>query len=79
MYTRVEPEVLSVAECAIEVRRSAATVRRWIRDGQLAAVRLPSGGLVVPVSELASFERIERSPRAGRERTNRRNTRRAVQ
>lgn len=31
------------------------TLRRWIRKGQLSAVRLPSGGVRVPASEISAI------------------------
>jgi excisionase family DNA binding protein len=49
------PTFLSVAEAALQLGVNRATVRRWIRDGHLAAVQPagPEGVLRVPADELA--------------------------
>jgi predicted site-specific integrase-resolvase len=49
---RHEPELLTVAETALELRRSAQTIRRWIRLGKLDVVRTPSGQLLIPIDAL---------------------------
>jgi excisionase family DNA binding protein len=55
-HMRTEPPTfLSVAEAALQLGVNRATVRRWIRDGHLAAVQPagPEGVLRVPADELA--------------------------
>jgi excisionase family DNA binding protein len=48
-----DPLFLSVAEVALRFGVNAATVRRWVRDGHLAAVQVGTGGaLHVPEAEL---------------------------
>ena len=37
-------ELLTVREVAIRLRVNEATVRRWIKNGSLAAVKLPHRG-----------------------------------
>ena len=39
-----EPELLTVSEVAERLRVDQTTVRRWITNGLLEAVRLPHGG-----------------------------------
>lgn len=56
----VVPELLTVAETAMECRVSAHTVRRWIADGRLEHVALPSGGLRIPIEALTSMQRLPR-------------------
>jgi excisionase family DNA binding protein len=38
-----EPTLLSPSEVAAELEVSPTSIRRWIRDGRLRAIRLPSG------------------------------------
>jgi excisionase family DNA binding protein len=48
------PMFLSVAEAALQLGVNAATIRKWVRDGHLRAVRPggESGTLRIPLSEL---------------------------
>lgn len=39
------PALLTASEVAERARVSAETVRRWVREGQLPAITLPSGTL----------------------------------
>lgn len=41
--THREDEILDVAQVAAMFGRSPPTIRRWIADGLLATVRMPSG------------------------------------
>lgn len=53
-----ESELLRVRECALQIRVSARTVRRWIRTGVLPAVRI--GGVIrVRESELEKAMRAQ--------------------
>lgn len=38
-----EPTFLSPSEVAAELEVSPTSIRRWIRDGRLRSIRLPSG------------------------------------
>ena len=54
-HMRTEPPTfLSVAEAALQLGVNRATVRRWIRDGHLAAIQPggPEGVLRIPTIEL---------------------------
>jgi excisionase family DNA binding protein len=51
----VIPELATPAEAATELRTTTATVKRWLRSGELAGVRLPSGHWRVPLSELRAL------------------------
>lgn len=46
-------EVAFPSEVAQELRCSTATVKRWLRTGQLEGVRLPGGDWRVPWSEVS--------------------------
>jgi excisionase family DNA binding protein len=52
MSTRVESELMTPAEAALELRVSVGTVKRWLRGGDLAGVRLPGGGWRIAVDDL---------------------------
>jgi predicted site-specific integrase-resolvase len=62
MYTSVQmtrtviSELATPAEAGAELRVSAATIKRWLRDGQLVGVKLPSGEWRVPLSELRALK-----------------------
>jgi excisionase family DNA binding protein len=45
-------DLLTTNEAARMLRVSRATVTRWVRLGQLRAVRLPSGGIRIPRKEI---------------------------
>lgn len=45
-------ELLTAKEAADLLRVSRGTVTRWVRLGQLQAVRLPSGGIRIPRAEI---------------------------
>jgi excisionase family DNA binding protein len=49
---RHESELLTPAEAATELRTTAATVKRWLRSGQLPGVKLPSGEWRVVADDL---------------------------
>lgn len=51
----VVPEVLTISEAAMEMRVSAPTVRRWIRDHQLETIVLPSGRRRIPIEALGAM------------------------
>jgi excisionase family DNA binding protein len=54
-HMSTEPAMfLSVAEAAMQLGVNAATIRRWIRDGHLAAIQPggPEGVLRIPTIEL---------------------------
>lgn len=42
------PNLLTVTETAVYCCVSTQTIRRWIRDGRLESVRLPSGRPRIP-------------------------------
>ena len=52
MATRIEPELLTASEAALELRCSVTSIKRWVAEGQLGAVRTPGGHLRIPVHEL---------------------------
>lgn len=56
MESRIEPELYTVSEAAMELRVSSATIKRWLRAGDLAGVRLPSGVWRVPVDGLQALQ-----------------------
>lgn len=43
---------IDVAVVARRLNVDPVTVRKWIRDGKLAAIQLPSGYWKIPLSEL---------------------------
>ena len=51
----VESELLTPHEAAAELRVTASTVKRWLRDGKLPGVLLPSGVWRIPVCELRAL------------------------
>ena len=50
--TEVKERLLKPREVAYHLRVDSATVRRWVKDGKMAAVRLPSGAYRIKVSVL---------------------------
>ena len=48
----MSPELLTVSEVADRLNVNRGTVIRWIRLGQLRALRLPSGTYRIPRAEL---------------------------
>jgi excisionase family DNA binding protein len=48
----MSPELLTVSEVAERLNVNRGTVIRWIRLGQLRALRLPSGVYRIPRAEL---------------------------
>lgn len=50
-------EMLTLADVGRQLGRSPQTIARWIDDGLLSAVRLPSGLRVVRRSEVNKFLR----------------------
>jgi putative resolvase len=53
--------LLRVKEAALLLNVSRKTVWKWIRDGRLKGVRLPSGRYRVPEGEVVRILRGERS------------------
>ena len=49
---RRESELLTPGEAAVELRTTAATVKRWLRDGRLPGVRTPGGEWRVAIDDL---------------------------
>lgn len=47
--------LLTVSEVAEAVRKHPDTIRRWVTDGLLRAIRLPSGLFGIRKSELDKF------------------------
>jgi excisionase family DNA binding protein len=43
----------------------AETVLRWIRNGELPAIRLPGGAVRIPESDLHTWLRSRATPRRG--------------
>lgn len=52
---RTSDELLTTAEVAERLRVSQVTVARWVKKGQLDAVRLPGGTLRFKESDIASI------------------------
>jgi excisionase family DNA binding protein len=52
---RHESELLTPAEVAVELRTTSATVKRWLRDGRLPGVLLPSGEWRVAEGDLRAL------------------------
>lgn len=66
--------LITVQEFARVCRRSPRTVRRWVREGAVTPVRLPSGGLLIPVDELARGQYVAATAGRGRRTSDRRTT-----
>jgi len=55
--TAARPQLLTVAQAASLLNVSEKTVRRWVSDGKVPYVKLPSGGARIPQGALlASLE-----------------------
>lgn len=52
MTVHIVSELATPAEAAAELRCSVGSVKRWCREGQIAAVRTPGGHWRVPIGEL---------------------------
>ena len=53
--THIEDPILSLREAADQFGKSAQTVGRWIHDGLLRVIRLPSGMPGVRQSDVDAF------------------------
>jgi excisionase family DNA binding protein len=49
------PLLLSIQQAARKVGKSEKTIRRWIHDGKLQAMKLDSGGYLIKKEELAAL------------------------
>lgn len=68
MVTRIESELRTPQEVALELRVSLHSVRRWIRRGEIDVVRTPSGHVAgIPLDALRAL-RTPATPRSGRAR-----------
>lgn len=57
---------LTISEAARALGKSPTTVARWIQEGWLPYVRLPSGLLAVPRSEITkALTVLRKTPQAG--------------
>jgi excisionase family DNA binding protein len=55
--TAARPQLLTVAQAASLLNVSEEAIRRWVADGKVPSVKLPSGGLCIPQDALlASLE-----------------------
>jgi len=48
-------DLLTVTEAAMAARVHEETIRRWVRDGKLAAIRLPGGTYRIEPSVLTAL------------------------
>jgi excisionase family DNA binding protein len=55
MSRTVISELATPSEAAAELRVSVGTIKRWIRAGQISAVRTPGGHWRIPLSELRAM------------------------
>lgn len=56
MSTNVVSELATPAEAAIELRCSVHSVKRWLKEGQLAGVRTPGGHWRVLTSDMQRLQ-----------------------
>lgn len=61
MTTRTVSELATPAEAAIELRASVHSVKRWLREGQLAGVRTPGGHWRIPLAEVRALQTHKRA------------------
>lgn len=61
----VRPDYVTVRDAAVLTGRGESTIRRWIVDRRLTAVRDPGGGVLVPLAAL-NFPRMEAGANADR-------------
>lgn len=54
---KAQDTLLEIGHVAIRLRKSSDTVRRYIRDGFLPAIKLPGGSYLVRESALHEFLR----------------------
>lgn len=55
--TTARPQLLTVAQAASLLNVSEKTICRWVADGKVPSVKLPSGGVCIPQGALlASLE-----------------------
>lgn len=52
-----QPLLLTVKRTAELLSIQPRSVRRWVKDGQLPSVRLPSGGIRIPADAVTSILR----------------------
>lgn len=53
-------EKLTPKQAAEIVKRRPKTIRRWIREGKLNAIRLPSRQILIPMEELEKITKTRR-------------------
>jgi excisionase family DNA binding protein len=58
-------DLLTVSQVATLLQVGAATVRRWVREDHLPAVRLPSGGIRIRQAALDAIVALDQRPSAG--------------
>jgi excisionase family DNA binding protein len=58
------PKMLLPKEVAVLLRVDHSTVLRWIRDGDMAATKLPGGTYRIPRSEVEPLLKAAESPAA---------------
>lgn len=51
----VVTDFLTVAEAAAALRLTPRTIRRWVADGKLDAIILPSGRVRIPTAAIAPY------------------------
>lgn len=55
--THAEDPILSLHEVARQIGKSPQTIGRWVKDGLIAAIRMPNGFAGVRKSEVNKFLR----------------------
>lgn len=48
-------DFLTASEAATALRLNPRTIRRWIAEGKLEAIRLPSGRVRIPLAAIAPY------------------------